>query len=61
MAHGHKSEKGSSTGYGPQMPSEMESPLNAQKEGAERGPSAPTGLPKFEPSDPLGICPGDHK
>lgn len=57
MAHGHKSEKGSTTGYGPEMASEMESPLNAQKEAAEDGPAAPKGLPKFEPPDPLGICP----
>lgn len=42
------------------MPSTMESPLNAQKEGAEPGPSAPTGLPNWAVKDPLGICPGDN-
>jgi len=42
------------------MPSNMESPLNAQKSSGEKGPSAPTGLLKFTPPDPLGICPGDH-
>ena len=61
MAHGHKSEKGSTSGYGPQMSADMETPLNAQKEGPEKGPSAPGGLPKFEPPDPLGIVPGGKR
>lgn len=43
------------------MESNMESPMNAQKNGPEEGPQAPSGLPDFVPSDPLGICPGDMK
>ena len=40
------------------MQSNMESPLNAQKDSAEAGPAAPSGLPTFEPTDPLGLAPG---
>lgn len=40
------------------MESNMESPMNAQKDTAEAGPAAPKGLPVFEPGDPLRICPG---
>ena len=39
------------------MPSNMESPLNAQKDSAEPGPAAPKGLPTWEHKDPLGIVP----
>ncbi len=40
------------------MQSNMESPLNAQKDSAEAGPAAPRGLPVFEPGDPLRLAPG---
>jgi len=43
------------------MDSNMESPMNAQKNGPEEGPQAPSGLPNFQPPDPLGICPGDSQ
>lgn len=42
------------------MMSNMESPLNAQKDSAEAGPAAHSGLPRFLPPDPLGICPDDN-
>lgn len=61
MAHGHKSEKGSTSAHGPVMKTDMESPLFAQKGGAEEGPQAPTGLPDWKRKDPLGICPGDNE
>lgn len=39
------------------MPSNMESPLNAQKETPEHGPAAPKGLIDWPSKDPLGIVP----
>jgi len=36
------------------MPSNMESPLNAQKESPEPGPAAPKGLPDWPAKDPMG-------
>lgn len=39
------------------MPNDMISPLTSQKDSAEQGPQAPTGLPPFTKRDPLGIVP----
>lgn len=56
-------ERGSDTNVAAaqRMPSNMESPLNAQKDSAEDGPPAPTGLFNTMAPDPLGICPGHEK
>lgn len=52
---GEKSQSGSQVKMA--MKIDMLTPLNSQKDSAEEGPQAPTGLPTWTKKDPLGIVP----